>query len=518
MKSDKIKKISTVVALIIFLFPAVLIVMTSCTLREKSDNEVLMIDVDQGVDFYKRILIRLIQDDIAINENGRKHHFSDEVSVYYKEMLSDSKFFVVDINGDKKLDIGIMFPTNVLLTYYYDEDADTLSPALDSHIYTEILGNGQVMMASSSASSSATFYEVIDISGEPITTISFFKDYMGDVIIPNETKKPYFEYSINVEMRLPDGPDKLNTTSNRTDVTKEQWEMMKKPFDDLRENAPKPFNYEELMAIKSSPDITITSKYQNVNCIDSETYSKIERAYNKLNFNVSFNTGNIEEYSLYKKQFCRLLKNEAMFTEKETGEEFYLNEYGYFSIDVDLGRYDLNNYTYYLYDINGDESPELCISDNSRFTYVISYDIKSDLFTLWQRYETPYIYLLGTKKIGYSGNAKDAFFMLDEDGEYDCFIWFKTEGYRDLETQKDSCIFMVSLPQYVDQYNQEELTEHMREQAVYDENQDLYYFRVTEKQYNSLTRDYFKMVKSAKKAIKKVDFTYEKLSGNDVFE
>ena len=356
------------------------------------------------------------------------------------------------------------------------------------------------------------------LSGEPITTISFFKDYMGDVIIPNETKKPYFEYSINVEMRLPDGPDKLNTTSNRTDVTKEQWEMMKKPFDDLRENAPKPFNYEELMAIKSSPDITITSKYQNVNCIDSETYSKIERAYNKLNFNVSFNTGNVEEYSLYKKQFCRLFKNEAMFTEKETGEEFYLNEYGYFSIDVDLGRYDLNNYTYYLYDINGDESPELCISDNSRFTYVISYDIESDLFTLWQRYETPYIYLLGTKKIGYSGNAKDAFFMLDEDGEYDCTLWFKTDGYRDFETQKDSYIFMVSLPQYVDQYNQEELTEHMREQAVYDENQDLYYFRVTEKQYNSLTKDYFKMVKSAKKAMKKVEFTYEKLSGNDVFE
>ncbi|NNJ28510.1 hypothetical protein [Lacrimispora defluvii] len=174
MKSNKIEKMSIVVALFIFLFPAVLFVMTSCTLREKGENEVLMIDVDQGKDFYKRLLIRLIQDDIAINENGRKHHFSDEVSVYYKEMLSDSKFFVVDINGDKKLDIGIMFPTNVLLTYYYDEDTDTLSPALDSHIYTEILGNGQVMMASSSASSSSTFYSVIDISGEPITTITFF--------------------------------------------------------------------------------------------------------------------------------------------------------------------------------------------------------------------------------------------------------------------------------------------------------------------------------------------------------
>jgi len=41
-----------------------------------------------------------------------------------------------------------------------------------------------------------------------------------------------------------------NSTISTTDVTKEQWDMMMKPFDDLLENAPKPFNYEELIEDK----------------------------------------------------------------------------------------------------------------------------------------------------------------------------------------------------------------------------------------------------------------------------
>lgn len=106
------------------------------------------------------------------------------------------------------------------------------------HIYTEILGNGQVMLASSSSSSTGTFYKVIDISGNRINTIAFFEDYMGDNILPDGSKKPIYEYSIDLEMRLPDGTRSPNTTSSTVEVSKEQWEMMKRPFEDLRKNAP----------------------------------------------------------------------------------------------------------------------------------------------------------------------------------------------------------------------------------------------------------------------------------------
>lgn len=264
--------------LCIYVLPTVLFLVTSCTLNkdegsnstvltqssiensiesyydvseDNSKNGVRMVETDKDEDFYKKLILRLFRNEIEIMDGENKYYFSDTVSVNYEKMLPESKFYIVDINGDKKLDIGIRFPNNVLLTYYYNDKTDTLRPALGYHIYTEILGNGQVMMASSSSSSTGTFYKVIDISGNRINTIAFFKDYMRDNILPNGSKEPMYEYSIDLEMRLPDGTRSPNTTSSTVEVSKEQWDMMKRPFEDLRKNAPKPFNYGEIMAVES---------------------------------------------------------------------------------------------------------------------------------------------------------------------------------------------------------------------------------------------------------------------------
>lgn len=259
--------------LCICLLSTVLFMVTSCTLKEKEGSEqsnienniessddaskdnlektVLMTETDQDKDFYKRLILRLIRDQIAITEDEKRYFFSDTVSVDYDKMLPESKFYIVDINGDKKLDIGIRFPSNVLMTYYYNEETDTLSLALDYHMYTEILGNGQVMTFSQTAMSKNYFYSVIDILEENITTIGFLRDYNGKTVLSDGTEKIDYLYSIDVEMRLPGDSEYPNNISSETDVTKEQWDMMKKPFDDLRENAPKPFNYEELMEVES---------------------------------------------------------------------------------------------------------------------------------------------------------------------------------------------------------------------------------------------------------------------------
>lgn len=218
--------------------------------EDNSENDVTMVETGKDEEFYKRLILRLIKNEIEIDDGEDKQYFLDIILADYEEMIPDSKFYIVDINGDKKLDIGIRFPTNVLLTYYYNDETDTLSQALDHHIYTEILGNGQVMMASSSSTSEATFYNVIDIFGEDISTVVFFEDYMGESILSDGTKVPKYLYSVEVRMRLPDGTRRPNNTISSIDVTKEQWDMMKKPFDDLRENAPKPFDYEELMAVE----------------------------------------------------------------------------------------------------------------------------------------------------------------------------------------------------------------------------------------------------------------------------
>ena len=118
-------------------------------------------------------------------------------------------------------------------------------------MYTEILGNGQIMTASYAFMRIAFFYHVINILGEYSSTFTFVENYMGESISSDGTKNNKFLYSIVVEMRLPVEKKYPNITSSTTYVTKEQWEMMKRPFEDLRKNAPKPFNYEELIEVES---------------------------------------------------------------------------------------------------------------------------------------------------------------------------------------------------------------------------------------------------------------------------
>ena len=247
----------------------VLFLVTSCNFKEKkASNQSVLIqsniennikgssykseeNAEKDKNFYKRLILRLIRDQIEITDGEEKYYFSDTVSADYEAMLPNSEFYIVDINGDQKLDIGIKYPTNVLDTYYYNPETDTLNLALDNHMYTEILGNGQIMTASYASMRTAYFYHVINILGEYISTVTFIENYMGESILSDGTKNGNFLYSIVVEMRLPGQEKYPNFTSSTTEVTKEQWDMMKKPFDDLRENAPKPFNYEELIEVES---------------------------------------------------------------------------------------------------------------------------------------------------------------------------------------------------------------------------------------------------------------------------
>ncbi len=56
-----------------------------------------------------------------------------------------------------------------------------------------------------------------------------------------------------------------------------------------------------------------------------------------------------------------------------------------------------------------------------------------------------------------------------------------------------------------------ELSDEMKAQAIYDEADERYYFRVTKEQYIELTEKYFQACKDAIEAIKAVTYTYEEL-------
>lgn len=191
--------------------------------------------------FYKNLLIRLINNKIAITDQQGKHFFKDQFSEYYIDSLPKSKFYIFDINGDHILDIGICFPSNVLETYYYHPETDTLSKALDDHMYTEVLGNAQILKVAQTGTWISYQYNVINVVGEPVITIRFEKDF-----ISGDEKSDI--YSLVIDINLINSEKDKKRESYTVEVTKEQWDSLIEPLMELRKNAPKPFTYDELMA------------------------------------------------------------------------------------------------------------------------------------------------------------------------------------------------------------------------------------------------------------------------------
>ena len=180
-------------------------------------------------EFCENLLRRLVTDDIHIKEGDDEYYFSERFSPEYMEKLKDSNFYIIDINGDGILDIGIKFPTNVLTTYRYDQEEDSLIPSIGLHMYTEILGEGQYMTVSSSASQTTYFYEIM-VNGKSAVTISFGKELVGTSLLADGTEEYVFEYTVN-----------------SVQVTQEQWELLSEPLWELQKNAPQPYTYEDMV-------------------------------------------------------------------------------------------------------------------------------------------------------------------------------------------------------------------------------------------------------------------------------
>lgn len=74
--------------------------------------------------------------------------------------------------------------------------------------------------------------------------------------------------------------------------------------------------------------------------------------------------------------------------------------------------------------------------------------------------------------------------------------------------------YMIGLPLYFVKNEGYMFTDAMMAEAYYDEAVMVYYFRVTEEQFNELTKDYFAAAEQADENIKEVTFTYEELFGD----
>lgn len=259
----------------------------------------------------------------------------------------------------------------------------------------------------------------------------------------------------------------------------------------------------------------------DTNFIDDKIYGIIKDAYKEVDFYGEFKKGNMEIYDLYREQYLKLVSGEATFFDKTTDKEYYINEfkemdYTYAGNLIKEGDYanvyDPNNYVYYFFDVDNDGLPELCISNEIRFIYIFKYDINSSSFSLWYEIPTTWIRLMGTNKLWFYGGGSPveyAYWYLDKEGVEICSVRFYLEGYHNKETKLDDTAYMVSLPQFTNV--KLELTKDMEGQAILDKQQNIYYFRVTEQQWNELTEDFFEARRLAETNIEEVTFSYQEL-------
>ena len=231
--------------------------------------------------------------------------------------------------------------------------------------------------------------------------------------------------------------------------------------------------------------------------IDNCAFEYINKIYSDIDFSSDFKQGNHSVYSNYKAQYLKLLECKIPF--KSNGMEYYIDKYIY-------GDYEPEKYIYYFFDVDDDSSPELCIENEVGHIYIMKYSPVSDEVILWHETSSSWTELLGSEKLWfYSGTSpiKYAFYSLDKNGNIKYSVWLY------IESSQSETKYLLTLPEYSDKTDDIEIPNDIKAQSI--EKDSHYYYRVTESQWNELTKDFFTQKNIAKENILKVRFTYKEL-------
>ena len=271
-----------------------------------------------------------------------------------------------------------------------------------------------------------------------------------------------------------------------------------------------------------SYESTDSFPYGKLDFVDDGTYEIIKEAYDAIDWNVEFETGNIEQYDFYKKKYKELLDGKVKFlkTEKctysEVREWMYL--YEFLNTDENYNPSDLfdgDDYGFglYFFDVDGDELPELCVTEHVgagaiHGAYIYKYEIDSDRIVLLKTYNGPVSQLLGTQTIGVYW--EDRQFRLEKFG-LDQKDEMTVEFMNDFFYSDGDSNYLVSFPVYADWDKKIELDAKVKRQGYYDESRELFFFHVTEEQYNNLTNLFFDAYSELDMKRRQVTYTYEEL-------
>lgn len=246
---------------------------------------------------------------------------------------------------------------------------------------------------------------------------------------------------------------------------------------------------------------------------DDKEFKYLQEIYRTIPFYGGFPLGDSEKYKICKDKFAQMLRNEITVMVSETGQECYLEEFEGVIDRYEDQPYDLERYCFYLFDIDGNDAPELCLFNvqSTLSMCIFKYDFNLDKIVLWKRFSHEYFYLFGTNSFAAVNGNVDYFdfYQVDENVEPVFRTAFAWEGFH----TNGNVVYMIVLPQYIDSAKRDPRIEQMEEKAFYDKGTGRYYLRVTEEQYGELFEYYLYAEKKASEELKKLKKNYWELFG-----
>ena len=281
----------------------------------------------------------------------------------------------------------------------------------------------------------------------------------------------------------------------------------------IQNQAEEPENLEE--AADSEPSCRVYANMaelrdnRNLPYVDEEVFGIIKAAYLKVDFEGEFDKGNPDIYKEYREIFQRLVRNEAPYLDRKTGEETYLKDCTSFGYSPETAE--LESFEYIFFDIEGDGMQELFIRNSGRnaaFKYdpeeekIISWHIGLDGSDgSWGPWET----LIGTGKVQNNILMKDFnYYQYDESEKKVCSTTILFQALN-----SENMVYLVRIPEYADREG-EEVPEKIKSQGSFEQNNEKWYFRVTKEQYEELLQLHWDAYEAAEEKIKEVTYTYEK--------
>jgi len=242
-----------------------------------------------------------------------------------------------------------------------------------------------------------------------------------------------------------------------------------------------------------------------MNYIDDNIYEDIKSAYHNIEWYGGYKKGNADRFEFLRLKFKELLLFERTFTDPESGEKLTLKDFPPIKTPDGIeATYDMESYQYYFFDMDGDGEQELCIPEIS-FLSIFKYNEERDEIILWKKIDAAFYFLGGRRTILWSNGAENVFYKLDQEGKKECTIRFYMHSYKGGEA------YCVALPKYMANSDRITITREMEQQCYYDSSGKYYFFRVTEDQYNELTRDFDQALSLAQEELEEVTFTYQEL-------